>query len=102
MKVSLAGTTLVNEQGKWARSRRVRTHGKNSEETVRQLGTILRSIFCAQSGASIRLTVWKWSDEIRYSGALPLVLENFYRAFSPNPTDCRWVSEDEVTLSLAM
>ena len=60
---------------------------------VRRLGTII-SIFCAQSGASIRLTVWKWSGESRYPGALPPVLENFRRAFSPGPTDCPWGSED--------
>ena len=35
-------------------SRRVRTHEKNSGETVRRLGTIIQSNFCAQSGASIR------------------------------------------------
>ena len=29
-------------------SRRVRTHEKNSGETVRRLGTIIQSIFCAQ------------------------------------------------------
>ena len=75
-------------------SRRVRTHEKNSGETVRRLGTIIQSIFCAQSGASIRLTVWKWSGESRYPGALPLVLENLRRAFSPGPTDCPWVSDD--------
>ena len=73
---------------------RVRTHEKNSRETVRRLGTIIQSIFCAQSGASIHLTVWKWSGESRYPGALPPVLENFRRAFSPGPTDCPWVSED--------
>ena len=50
--------------------------------------------FCAQSGASIRLTVWKWSGESRYPRSLPPVLENFRRAFSPGPTDCPWVSED--------
>ena len=33
--------------------------------------------------------------ESRYPGALPPVLENFRRAFSPCPTDCPWVSEDE-------
>ena len=32
----------------------------------------------------------------RYPGALPPVLENVRRAFSPGPTDCPWVSEDEV------
>ena len=73
----------------------VQTHKKNSGETVRWLGTIIQSIFYAQSGASIHLTVWKWSSESRYPGALPTVLENFHYAFSPSPTDCPWVSEDE-------
>ena len=77
-------------------SRRVRTHEKNSGETVRRLGTIIQSIFCAQSGASIRLTVWKWSGESRYPGALPPMLVNFRRAFSPGPTDRPWVFEDVV------
>ena len=40
-------------------SRRVRTHEKNSGETVWRLGTIIQSIFCAQSGTSIRLNFWK-------------------------------------------
>ena len=67
----------------WVNSRRVRTHEKNSGDAVRRLGTIIQSIFCAQSGANIRLTVWKWSGESRYPGAFPPVLENFGRAFSP-------------------
>ena len=75
-------------------SRLVRTHENNSGETVRRLGTIIQSIFCAQSGASIRLTVWKWPCESRYPGAPPPVLENFRRAISPGPTDCPWISED--------
>ena len=29
-------------------------------------------------------------------GTWYLVLENFCRAFSPNPTDCPWISKDEV------
>ena len=75
-------------------SRRVRTHEKNSGDAVRRLGTIIQSIFCAQSGASIRLTIWKWSDESRYPGAFPPVLENLCRASSRGPTDRPWVSED--------
>ena len=75
-------------------SRRVRIHEKNSGDAVRRLGTMIQRISCAQSGASIRLTVWKWSGESRYPGAFPPVLENFRRAFSPGPTDCPWVSED--------
>ena len=38
-------------------SRRVQTHEKNSGETVRRLGTMIQSIFCAQSGAGVRLNV---------------------------------------------
>ena len=67
---------------------------RGSHTVVRRLGTIIQSIFLRQSGASIRLTVWKWSGESRYSEALPPVLENFRRAFSPDPTDCPLVSED--------
>ena len=76
-------------------SRRVRTHEKNSGETVRQLGTIIQSIFCAQSGTGIRLNFCKYFDESRHPGALSLVLENFRPALSLDPTDCPWVSEDE-------
>ena len=36
-------------------SRCVRTHEKNSGETVRRLATIIQSIFCAQSGGGICL-----------------------------------------------
>ena len=75
------------------KSRRVRTHEKNSGDAVRQLVTIIQSIFCARSGTSILLTVWKWSGKSRYPGAFPPVLENFCRAFSPCPTDRPWVSE---------
>ena len=81
-------------------SSRVRTHQKNSGDAVRRLGTIIQSIFCAQSVASIRLTVWKWSGESRYPGAFPPVLENLCRAISPGPTDRPWVSEDVVFLDL--
>ena len=75
-------------------SRRVRTHEKNSGETVRRLGTIIQGIFCAQSGGGIRLNFWKEFGKSRYPGALLPVLENFRPAFSPDPTDCPWVSED--------
>ena len=88
--------SLLHEPDKpWSsQSRLVRTHEKNSGDAVRRLDTIIQSIFCAQSGASNRLTVWKWSGESRYPGAFPPVLENFCRAFSPGPTDRPWVSED--------
>ena len=71
------------------------THEKNPGETVRRLGTIIQSIFFAQSGAGIRLNFWKWFGESLYPGALSPVLENFHRAFSPDATDCPWVSEDD-------
>ena len=104
MEVSLVRTSLVNEPGNCGDIIPIvyeltkRTHEKN----VRRLGTIIQSIFCAQSGASIHLTVWKWSGESRYPGALPPVLENFRRAFSPGPTDCPWVSEDVVAQALML
>ena len=79
-------------------SRCVRTHEENSGETVRWLGTMIQNILCAQSGASIRLTHWKWSGESRYPGAFPPVLKKFHRAFSPFPTDRPWVSKDESKL----
>ena len=66
-------------------SRCVLTHEKNSGDAVRRLGTIIQSIFCAQSGASIRLTVWKWSGESRYPGAFPPVLKTFVAPFLPAP-----------------
>ena len=62
-------------------SRRVGTLEKNSGDAVRRLGTIIQSIFCAQSGTSILLAVWKWSGESRYPEAFPPVLENFRGAF---------------------
>ena len=71
----------MNEPGNCGEiiSRRVRTDEKNSGEAVRRLGTIIQSIFCAQSGTSILLTVWKWSGESRYPGALPPMLEILIR-----------------------
>ena len=73
----VAWKSLVNELGKRRdNSHRVRTHEKNSGDAVRRLGTIIQSIFCAQSGTSILLTVWKWSGESRYPGALPPMLES--------------------------
>ena len=70
---------------------RVQTYKKNSRCWLR---TIIQSFLCAQSGASIRLTIWKWSVQILYLSALLPVLENFHRTFSPSLTDCPWVSED--------
>ena len=56
--------------------------------------------FCAQSGGSIRLTIWKWgSGELGYPGALPPMLEDSCCTFSPGPTDSSWVSKDSVHLA---
>ena len=41
---------------------------------------------------------FEWSGESRYPGALAPVLENFRRAFFLDPTDCPWVSKDELRL----
>ena len=59
---------------------------------------IIQSMFWAQSGAGIRLTVWKLSGGSWYPRAFPPALENFRHALSPDPTDCPWVSEDEASL----
>ena len=63
-------------------SRRVQTHEKNSEETVRRLGTIIQSIFVPHQEPASAIIFGNGS-----------VLENFRPAFSPDPTDCPWVSE---------
>ena len=53
-----------------------------------------KSISCAQSRASICLTVLKWSGESLYPGALPPLLKNVRTAYSPDPTNSLWVPED--------
>ena len=98
IKVSLVRTIKLGERTRqvWRdNSRRIQTHEKNSGETVRRLGTIIQSIFCAQSGAGIRLNFWKQFGESRYPGALPPLLENFRPTIFPYPTDGPWVSEDD-------
>ena len=40
----------------------------------------------------------KFGDS-RYPGALSPVLENIRPSFSPDPTDCPWVSEDGITFT---
>ena len=88
--------SLVHEPDKpWSRQWWSFTNTrKELRRCARRLGTITQSIFCAQSGTGIRLNFWKWSGESWYPGALPPLLENFRRTFSPDPTDCPWVSED--------
>ena len=78
--------TLTRDSHDRVSSCRVQTHEKNWGDAVHRLGTIIQSIFCAQSGASTRLTIifWKWSGESQYPGALPRVLKNFLHTFSPS------------------
>ena len=91
--VSLVRTSLVNEPGKCVKTIAVVYElPKRTQEKL--FADQTQSIFCAQSGAGIRLNVWKQFDESRYLGALPLLLENFRPAFFPDPTDCPWVSKD--------
>ena len=47
------------------------------------MGTIIQSIFGAQSGVDIRLNFWKWSGESRYPGALSSVMKTFVPPFLP-------------------
>ena len=73
-------------------SRRVRTHEKNSGETVSRLGTIIQSIFCPiRSQHSLdRLEIVLWERVPRGSSTRAWN----HRAFSPGPTACPWVSGD--------
>ena len=95
MKVPLARKTLVNEPDKNGETTAVVYElTKRTQEVLFQFGTIIQSIFSAQSEVNICLTVWKWSGESQYPGVLLPVLEFFRRAFSPHLTDCPWVSKD--------
>ena len=59
-------------------------HEENSGIALSRLGTIIQSIFCAQLGVSIRLTLWKWSGESWYPGALlPMMGINVVQVSSP-------------------
>ena len=74
---------------------------KSKWPTNHRLGTILKRIFSAQSGASIRTKAWKWSGETRFPGALLLLQKTFALRFLPGllrfaPTNCPWVSEDGI------
>ena len=69
-------------------SRRVRTHDKNSGETVRRLSTIIQSIFLCPIRSQHPFEFLEMFGESRYPGALSPVLENFRRVLSPDPTNC--------------
>ena len=73
----------------------VRTHEKNSGETVHRLGTIMQSIFLCpiRSQHPLEFLEIVWWELV--PGALLSVLKNFRPAFSPDPTDCPWVSGDD-------
>ena len=89
MKVPLAPKTLVNEPDKNGETTAVVYElTKRTQEVLFRFGTIIQSIFSAQSEVNMCLTVWKWSGESQYPGVLLPVLEFFRRAFSPPLTDC--------------
>ena len=67
---------------------------RGSQTAVRRLGTIIRSIFLRPIRSQHSLDRLERSGESRYPGPLPPILENFPRAFSPDPTDGPWASED--------
>ena len=76
MKVPLAHKTLVNETDKCGETTAVVYElMKRTQKMLFQCGTIIQSIFCAQSGANICSTVWKWSGESQYPRVHPPVLE---------------------------
>ena len=94
MKVPLAPKTLVNEPDKNGETTAVVYElTKRTQEVLFRFGTIIQSIFSAQSEVNMCLTVWKWSGESQYPGVLLPLLEFFHRAFSPHLTDCPWVSK---------
>ena len=72
----------------WVNSCRVWTHEKNSRDTVHWLGTIIQSVFCVQSGASIRLTFWKCSSE---SWCLKTFVSPFLPAWLTTPGSPRMI-----------
>ena len=92
--------------GAWARQAVIKTIAmmyklrKRTQELLSANSTHNTKHFCAQSGGSIHLTIWKWgSGELGYPGALPPKLEDSCCTFSPGPTDSSWVSEDSVHLA---
>ena len=62
---------------------RVRTHEKNSRETVRRLGTIIQSIFCAQSGTSISWPFGNGPVRVGTQGLFRPWLKTFVAPFNP-------------------
>ena len=89
-------TTLVNEPDKYGEIIAiVYEHMKRTQEMLfADWAQSYKGFFCAQSGAGIRLNFWKCFAKSWYPGAHSPVLENFRHAFSLDPTDCPWVSED--------
>ena len=62
-------------------------------------------IACLRPSKNVKLGIFTGSRAVdgkdsRYPGALPPLLENFRPTFSPDPTDCPWVTEDGRTLTL--
>ena len=72
-------------------SHHVRTNEKNSGDAVLRLGTVIQSIFCAQSDAILKRDWW----ESVLGGSSTLAWKLLY-TFSPDPTDWPRVSKDDV------
>ena len=93
MKVPLAHKMLVNETDKFGETTAVVYElMKRTQEMLFRFGTIIQSIFCAQSGANICSTVWKWSGESQYPRVLPSVLEYSETSIKRTPSGPSQVS----------
>ena len=64
-------------------SRHVRTHEKNSGDAVRWLGTIIQSIFCAQSGKAFAWLFGNGPVRVSTQGLFRLCLKTFVAPFLP-------------------
>ena len=93
MKVPLAHKTLVNEMDKYGETKAVVYElMKRTQETLFRFGTIIQSIFCAQSGANICSTIWKWSGESQYPRVLLPVPEYSETSIKRTPSGPSQVS----------
>ena len=87
LKVSLQGAFLwcMSQTSRdQVNGRCVRTHENTSGDAVRRLGTIIKSIFCALSGASVRLTIFgNGPVRVGTQGLFRLCLKTLVAPFLP-------------------
>ena len=89
--------------GAWARQAVIETiavvyeHTKRTQEMCSPIGQNNTKHFLCPNRSRIRLNFWKYLGESRYPGALSPVFENFRPTFSPEPTECPWVSEGGIS-----